>query len=168
MREIEIKEGHDGSSYFWFQPVRLENKTQMIYDEDVIELKEEISIEEYDVDRFLAHFLLLYFDEESVYNKNRHECGELCYKYFEWNLVYNFYTYETMRAMLSDISNTADMLEENCEAPSLDKLKYHISRYTSLEETVDDIVDFYRRFVDRMTLMMENNPETFLISVMGP
>ena len=43
--EIEIQEGHNGGSYFWFRPVIFKRHDKVGYD-DVVELEEEFSIEE--------------------------------------------------------------------------------------------------------------------------
>ncbi|MCD8216305.1 MAG: hypothetical protein LUC97_11810 [Clostridiales bacterium] len=38
----------------------------------------------------------------------------------------------------------------------------------AIKENVNVVIDFYNRFVKRMNKMMEDNPETNLISIMGP
>lgn len=70
--QIEIIEGHDTSSYFWFRPVILKESGKILYDEGV-ELEEEFSIEEGDVECFLSYFLYKYFDKNLTYNKRRYE-----------------------------------------------------------------------------------------------
>ena len=57
---IEIKEGHDYTSYFWIRPVII-TEGKDYWEDNVIELEEEISIEEDDVRDFLYYFLLKYF-----------------------------------------------------------------------------------------------------------
>lgn len=52
---IEIVEGHNSSSYFWFKPVILKESGKILWD-DVIELDEEFSIEETDIDCFFLTF----------------------------------------------------------------------------------------------------------------
>lgn len=183
MFEIKIIEGHDPSSYFWFRPVCVNKKDRIILDDDIKELDEEFSIEEGDVDCFLSYFLYKYFDKENVYNKNRYEYGIGYIRDFEWYLTHNFFTYQSLKSMLRDISCSADWLETDYDTPSLDKLKERFSIYymcpsdsedykTGNEQTIRNhvtvVIDFYRRFVNRLSLMMENNPETFLISIMGP
>ncbi len=175
--EIKIIEGHDPSSYFWFPPVIVQRADRVTYN-DVLELDEEFSIEEGDVDCFLSYFFYKYFDEELNYNKNRDE-GEG----FEWYLTHNFFTYDSVKSMLQDISRTADRLEANFDDPSLDEVKESFSIFylcpqdsadwqadnqSAVRKYVGVITDFYRRFVARITRMMENNPTTTLISIMGP
>lgn len=92
--EIEIKENHDSGGYFWIRPVKIEHVSKITWD-NVEELNEEISIEEGDVDCFLAYFFYKYFDGELFYNKNRFE-GEEYIKGFQWYLTFNFFTYETI------------------------------------------------------------------------
>lgn len=182
MFEIKIIEGHDPSSYFWFRPVRVKTTRKILW-EEVEELGEEFSIEEGDVDCFLSHFLYKHFDEELAYNKNRYEYGQGFVRKFEWYLTHNFYTYETLRSMLDDIAHTADLLEIDYDNPTLNDLKKRFSIYYMCPSDCEDyksgdkqairrhigvVTNFYRRFVSRLSLMMENNPETFLISIMGP
>lgn len=183
MFEISIIEGHAPSSYFWFQPVCVNNKDRIILNDDVEELGEEFSIEEGDIDCFLSYFFYKYFDKENIYNKNRYEYGIGYIRDFEWYLTHNFFTYQALKVMLQDVSCSADMLETDYDNPLLDNLKERFSIYYMCPCDSDDyklgndqairshvavVIDFYRRFVNRLTLMMENNPETFLISIMGP
>jgi len=183
MVEIEIVEGHDPSSYFCFQPVYVKNKDKIILDDDIKELDEEFSIEEGYVECFLWYFLNKHFDRENIYNKNRYECGMGYVTDFEWYITHNFFTYQSIKVMLQDISCCADRLETDYDDPVLDDLKKWFSIFYMCSPDSEDyksgndqairkhiavVIDFYRRFVKRLTLMMENNPEAFLISIMGP
>ena len=189
MFEIEIKEGHDCSSYFWIRPVRVEPKDKITW-KDVEEMEEEISIEESDVECFLAYFFYKHFDKELLYNKNRYEWSEDEFiTHFEWWLTDNFYTYERMRNMLEDITQTALMLKYDYDNPSLQEVKKEFSVYYMCERNSEDyrdyqaslvskaevvrknigvVIDFYFRFVRRMYQMMRRNPDAFLISIEGP
>lgn len=183
MFEIKIIEGSDSTSYFLFEPVYVNLKKKIILDDDVEGLGEMFSVEESDVYCFLSYFFDKYFDEKNVYNKNRYEYGIGYIKGFEWHLTHNFFTYQSLQAMLQDIAYAADQLEKDYDNPALDKLKERFSIFCMCSSDSEDyktgngqairnhvaaVIDFYGRFIRRLTLMMENHPETFLISIMGP
>ncbi|MCD8089225.1 MAG: hypothetical protein LUD81_01120, partial [Clostridiales bacterium] len=88
-----------------------------------------------------------------------------------------------IKDMLSEISEKAQLLSEDYENPQLADLKNNFSPYymtmddkylddeyneTVVKENIETVIDFYSRFVKRMNKMMEDNPETNLISIMGP
>lgn len=180
--EIEIIEGHDSSSYFWFRPVRV-LLHEKIRDEDVTELDEEFSIEEGDVDCFLSHFFYKHFDNELVYNKRRYDEFEDFISGFEWYLTHNFFTYERIRALAADIEHAAELLKTNYDDPSLEEVKKNFSIFymcprddidyiegnsENIRSHVDVVTDFYKRFAKRILQMLDNNPDADLISIMGP
>lgn len=179
--EIKIIEGHDYGSYFWFQPVSVEKKDPVLW-EEIISSEDEISIEEGNIECFLEYFLRKYFDKELFYNRYRYDDMEYTTE-FEWYLTDNFYTYECMRKMLQEISKAADLLETDYGNEELKDIKKEFSIFymcschhsdyierknENIENHKDVVIDFYRRFVSRMSRMMEEHPETDLISVMGP
>lgn len=183
--QIGIVDGHDGSSYFWIMPVRIIDYSDTNEIDNVAEMNSvEISIEEDDVAEYLTPFLYKYYDDELKANKNR---LEYCYKNddgteyknyakgFEWYLTHNFYTHESMEAVLRDIKDTIDALSsgrENEFTGQIIKGNYDTSpasqeAYRSYAEL---IVDFYRRFTYRMEYMLKVGKEKGfdLISFMGP
>ncbi|MDE6593610.1 MAG: hypothetical protein K2K57_11190 [Oscillospiraceae bacterium] len=180
--KIEIVEGHDPSSYFWFRPVILKESGKILWDE-VIEAEEEFSIEVEDVRCFLAYFFYKYFDKELTYNKRRYDDIEGYISGFEWYLTYNFYTYDTLRDMIKEILETASLLENEPDDPRLEDIKKEFSIFymcspddpdyingdnSAVRKHIHVVTDFYRRFAERLTAMMENNRDTNIISVMGP
>lgn len=180
--EIEIVEGHDPSSYFWFRPVIVDKKDKITWD-NVKELDDEFSIEEGNIDCFLAYFLFKHFDSDLYYNQHRYECYEGYIEHFEWYLTHNFYTYETLSKMLNDIESAADMLKKDYYNPMLAPIKERFSIFymceqnhpdwingnkMAIEDHVDVVIDFYNRFVARVRKMMIDNPQTNLLSIMGP
>lgn len=180
--EIEIKEGHDYSSYFWFKPVTVK-LGEKIRDDDVTELDEEFSIEEGNVECFLKYFFCKHFDNELICNKRRYEDFEGFIDGFKWYLTYNFFTYERIRAMAEDINKTAELLKTDFDDPSLAELKKSFSIFymcprdhkdyiegnsENIKDHIDVVTDFYKRFTKRILQMLENNPETDVISIMGP
>lgn len=180
--QIEIIEGHDPASYFWFRPVILKETGKILWDE-VVELDEEFSIEEGDIDCFLSYFLYKYFDANLTYNKRRYEYDEGYISGFEWYLTHNFYTYDALKEMVKEIMEAASLLESDYNNPRLDDIKKNFSIFymcrqndadyinqddTAVQKHISVVIDFYHRFSKRITAMMENNTDTTIISIMGP
>ncbi len=179
---IEIKEGHDHSSYFWFRPVII-TEGKDYWEGNVSELEEEISIEEENVKAFLYYFLCKYFDKELSYNKMRDNGFKNKVDHFAYHLTYNFYTYETMKKMINEIDEVATMLEVDHNNPALDPVKKDYSLFSfspkedpnqmsgdnaTIEKHISVVIDFYRRFTNRIRQMMNNNPNATIISIMAP
>ena len=179
--EIKIKEGHDPSSYFWFRPVIVKKKEKILWS-DVQELDDEFSIEENDIYCFLSYFFLKYFDRNLYFNQHRFEYAGYI-EGFEWNLTTNFYTYDCINKMLDDIESAAEMLKNDYSNELLAPVKEKFSLYNmcepshsdwinrnqaAIKDHVDVVIDFYGRFVHRLRKMMSDNPQTHLISIMGP
>lgn len=172
--KIGIVDGHNGSLYFWIMPVRIVDDTDTNDMDAVAEMKSvEISIEENDVYQYLTPFLDKYFDDELDANKKRvnyyweDNDGNECPSYvsgFDWNLTYNFYSFDAVANILNDIKDTADGL--SCGKPN----EYTANRPTKYDADVELIIDFYRRFIYRMEYMMTVGKEKGynLISFMGP
>lgn len=178
--QIEILEGHVSSPYpyfyFWFRPVKIPDAAHITC-ENILKLDEEFSIEQSNVDVFLLYFLSKYFDGDLIYNQKRsgfnpaefHLCGQ------------NFFTYETVRAMLNEITKTADLFVSDYDSPALSAIKEEIEGEFGYRDTPNTILsgapaifncryiiaDFYRSFAARLSQMMESNPSTDLISVEG-
>lgn len=187
--EIGLIDGHDSTSYFWVMPVRIIDyrDTNGIF--NVAEMRKcEISIEENDVDDYLSPYLLKYFDDKLLANRKRvADHREVC---FEWNLTYNFYTYDTMEKVIADIEDTicalstggeneytAKLMKKKIEPGQMIYVKARDRRArddawqpSEDDATVDMLIDFYRRFIYRMKYMMTVGRENGfdLISFMGP
>lgn len=185
--EIEIKEGHDGSSYFWIMPVKIIDYCDT---DDLTNVEEyrkvEISIEEENVGAFLHPFLKEFFDSNLKANKNRNNVNDK----FEWNLTHNYYSFENMHKMIEKINIVADLLINDYYNNMLDDyIKNYISyigllipsydynkMYTEEEDKefiknhVNIIVNFYKRFVSYLNNMLKESSEYGydLISFMGP
>jgi hypothetical protein len=158
-KEIGIVDGHDSSSYFWIMPVRVIDYKDSASLDSVAKMRSaEISIEENDVDRYLTPFLYKYFDEELKANKKRRYVTG-----FEWYLEHNFFTYDSIRNILGDITDTIEVFSSGRETEYTKKLKE-----TNTE--IELIIDFYHRFIYRMEYMMCVGKEKGfdLISFMGP
>jgi len=202
-REIGIVDGHDSSSYFWIMPVRIIDYTNTDDIDNVAEMRSsEISIEEDDVDRYLTPFLYKHFDDDLEANKQRIEWSWTddsgneqvqVVNGFEWNLTYNYFTYDSMEKVLADIKDTVAALSAGRENEFTAALKikrgfpayqllyaknlseeeieeYNANRPTEDDTEVDLVLDFYRRFIYRMEYMMNVGREKGydLISFMGP
>jgi hypothetical protein len=184
-RQILIVEGHEGSSYFWINPVKILD-IPVKYDFERVDeyAVEEISLEENNVFEFLYYFLEKYFDSQmQVTGIEENKMRE-----FEWNLEHNIYTYATVRKIIEEIRLTANMLRNDFDNPALAELKARFHLYTLTEnDSIDNVsgkndrnrdeiirdniglvLDFYERFCRRMELMMEHAPQYSLISFMGP
>lgn len=158
--EIQIVDGHDGSSYFRIMPVRVIDDTDTDLMGNVAELKcAEISIEEDDVGQYLTPFLYKYFDEKLDANEKRGDALD-----FEWYLTYNYYTHDSIQKILNDINDTAEALESGRENEYTERVK------EDARADAEMIADFYHRFVYRMEYMMKIGKENGceLISFMGP
>ncbi len=190
-KEIGIIDGHNSSSYFWIQPVRIIDFSYTNGIDNVAEMNSaEISIEEDDVAQYLTPFLDKYFDDELEANKKRVDNRG---NGFEWYLTHNFYTYDAINNMLKDIKDTIEALSSGRKNEFTDKLKEkrgwatyelissanltdeQIKEYNDNRPKEDDteaelIIDFYKRFIYRMEYMMKIGEEKGynLISFMGP
>lgn len=169
----EIIIGHDPGSCCWFRLVKCHSKV-LIESRDIERSDCELSIEIGDVESLLAYFLLKYFDKELVYNRRQRESSFFLFEkrcraaQFEWYLEHNFYTKKTVRLMLDDISSVADALEAFDAANIPIELLNSDCAYFVDAESAETAVAFYRRFVEHMANMLNENPEWPLLSVMGP
>ncbi|WP_022774257.1 hypothetical protein [Butyrivibrio sp. AE2015] len=181
--EIEIIDGTDPTSYFTFCVADIP-KNEIIYDKDIKVVGRIISIEEGDVDCFLAYFLKKYYDPTLFYNSHQ-DLDDDEKEAFYWWLVENVYTYEAMSAMCDEIIKVADLLDRDFFNPELEDVKKEFSIfYMSDNDDIDHInsdcspkaihrhayvvVDFYRRFVNYIRKMMMDHPECNLITISGP
>lgn len=170
--EIRIVDGHDGSSYFWINPVRVIDYSDTAMWDNVAEMiSARISIEEDDVFCYLMPFLNKYFTDDLEANKKRldYNCADedgnatvSSIKGFEWYLTHNFFTYEAIAAILNDIRKTVDVLAAGKD----NEFSVNLNNDTDPEI----IIDFYNRFIYRMEYMLKVGKENGynLISFMGP
>lgn len=131
--EIKIVDGHDSSSYFWIQPVRVIDYTNTNDIDSVAEMSSaEISIEEDDVEQYLTPFLFKYFDSELDANRRRFDycctddegIDEMEYvDDFEWYLTHNFYAFDSIRSIINDLNDTIDALSTGRETEYTKELK---------------------------------------------
>jgi len=202
-REIGIVDGHDSSSYFWIMPVRIIDYSNTNEMNNVAEMRSaEISIEEDDIAQYLTPFLYKYYDDELEANKQRIDGYWIdddgneqtdAVRGFEWYLTHNYFTFDSMVAILKDINDTVDALSSGRENEFTEKLrkkrgtstyqllyaknlseeeiaKYNANRPTEDDTEIELILDFYRRFIYRMEYMLKVGKEKgyHLISFMGP
>lgn len=181
-RQILIIEGHDGTSYFWINPVKIlsnPDKHGEYIEEHSIE---EISIEEDNVSEFLYYFLEKYFHHEIQIRDWNNKCE------FEWNLEHNLYTYDAVKNIISEIQEISALFCTDFDNKKLDEIKKRFSPYTFSDddintplvelsnndkneiykENIELVLDFYERFCLRMELMMLHSPQCNLVSFMGP
>lgn len=173
--EIGIVDGHNSSSYFWIMPVKILDSSDTGSIDNVAEMRSsEISIEEDDVAQYLTPFLDKYFDDNLSANMNRvdyeweNEEGTIersTISGFEWYLTYNFYTYESINSILSDIRDTIAAFTDGIDTDYTKKICEKAYRFDK-----DLVIDFYQRFIYRMEYMVHVGAEKGydLISFMGP
>lgn len=183
--ELEIVDGHAGSSYFWIMPARILDYSDTAGPDNVAEMSSvEISVGEDEVSQYLVPFLSRYFDDTLEANRKRvlehwtDADGKPQTDYvrgFEWNLTHNFYTFDAITHMLKDICGTADALSSGRDnaytAEIAERYKaFHADRIAAGVAEKARIVDFYRRFLYRIEYMMKVGKEKGfdLISFMGP
>lgn len=201
--EIKIVDGHNNSSYFWIQPVRIVDYKNTNDINSVAEMNSAvISIEEDDVNQYLTPFLYKYFDNDLDANRLRFEYwgtdddGNEDRVYiggFKWYLTHNFYTFDSINAIINDLNDTIDALSSGRDNEYIADLKVkrgsatrllvssktmsdeEVDEYNRNRPTVDDtpaemIIDFYKRLIYRLKYMLKVGEENGynLISVMGP
>ena len=155
---IPILEGHDGSSYFWFYPIRVIDENKSTTDLDNLEefFECEISIEEMNIYDYLHNYFKMFFDNNLKYNIARgEEYNSKRYKdgiAFEWYLTENYYTLDSIERMIEAIRNDY-MLTEKGSARELGRIE-----------------EFYFRFCEYMDKMVRAARENGypLICIMGP
>ena len=200
---IGIVDGHDGSSYFWVMPVRVIDDSNTNGLDNVAKMRSvEISIEENDVNQYLTPFLFKHFDEELEANIKRvadywiDDDGNeqvTTIRGFEWYLTHNYFTFDSITAILKDIAHTINALSCGEKTEFTEKLRikrgtatnkliyakeltqeqideYNANRPKTDDTEIDLIIDFYHRFIYRMEYMMKVGKEKGynLISFMGP
>lgn len=194
---IEIKEGHDSSSYFWIMPVKVKDMTKDADDSDNVDeyRKVEISIEEENIRAFLFPLLLKYFDDNLPENLQRLDNHTVLLvdgtqTTFEWYLTYNYYTMQSIQDMISEIKEIIELLEDDFNKSKLDYIKEDYDWILYLDHRVntknlpddkherikltenykDVIINFYNRFIKYMEKMIKEGKEKgyTLISFMGP
>ncbi len=159
-KEIGIVDGHDCADYFWIMPVRPIDYSDTDSMDNVAEMRSiEISISEDDVYQYLKPFLFNYFDNDLEANKKRVENQwinddgneEASYRVgFEWNLTYNYYTYDSILGIIKDINDTMDALTSGRDTEYTKYLKKRIDE----QKTIDKKIEMALRETD------ENNPDT--------
>ncbi len=193
---IEIKEGHDSSSYFWIMPVKIKDINKNTDDMDNIEecRELEISIEEENIRAYLFPLLLEVFNDDLEANKKRN-VEMIDYirpevtSSFEWNLTYNFFEYEDIEHLIEKIKYIRRLLENDYNNPELNEIKmdydwliFFLPEYDRkkeyskeekdklIENNKNYIIDFYSRFNEYMKNMIKKGKDKgyTLISFMGP
>lgn len=210
--EIKIINGKGYELSCFIKPVRILDYDDTNNPNNLAEMESlEISIEYDDAAQFLQPFLEKHFDENLQANKRRVDfrclpgyltsksCNETIEeakrkytKGLEEFVSNNFYTFEAVLKMLSDIRDTIRALQQSIETDYTRKLKEkrgmitakltgaaimtqeEIEEYNASRPTVDNtapelIVNFYERFIYRMEYMMQVGSENGcdLISIMG-
>lgn len=157
-KEIRIIDGYNSSSYFSIRPVRVIDYSNTDEPENVAVMESNvISIEEFDVEKYLTPYLKKFFDNELKANKARYEYNYLDddgnehiapISGFVWYMTHNFYSLSSIQMILNEITDTIKEQQNIAECR----------------------LDFYHRFIYRMNYMTKIAEENGydLISFMGP
>lgn len=176
-REIPIMDGRI-SCGFGILPVRVIDYTDTDAMDNIDEMTSaEISIVDVDVEHYLLPFLYKHFDNKLEANKKRVDTRwldndgneHLIYKTsFEGPLTYNFFTFESIQNILTDIKDTIAafssgkdneftkviLFGKTLNQGQISERKARISKKTMNAET-EMIIDFYCRFCKKMENMIE-------------
>ena len=173
---IEIKEGGYGSSYFNIFPAKVKDANEDPNWMDNVETLWDyaISIEEEDIRSFIYPILIKYYDSNLPENYGRRDDGPE----FEWWLTYNYFTFDSIKEMISEIHKIMDLLKKDYYSSELDFIRNEFNWVLYLDSRVDskkipkaeqcieliipyidEIVNFYKRFIDYINRMMINAEE---------
>lgn len=184
---IRIIEGGCGSSYFNIFPIKVINANNDTDATDNVEemWDEAIAIEEENVNSFLYPLLKKYFNSDLLENKNRRDANDE----FEWYLTNNFYTCDSIEKKIKEIKKIMILLKNDYDNSKLDFIKENYSWVLYLDSRVDsrnipknsecnelvkpyvdEIINFYKRFIDYLEKMMINGKKYGfnLITFIGP
>jgi len=137
----EWKEGHDPSSYFWIRPVTL-SVDPATGTSKCIRSNDQISIEEDIIHEYLyKQFLEKHFDPTIDCSCRYNKYDNVRFEFWDHNL----YTYETVAKITEEMKDLANGV--NFEL---------------------NLKEFYTSLSDRLTIMMNRNPEWPYIDFEGP
>ena len=181
---IEITDNPSDTCYFSFYPIMIENNKYTAFTDKLKSMDGGFYIYDEDIHCFLRYFLEKYFDPGLKYNGERQEVAA----YHEENVFdwygENYYTYETMKRICSEVLKTASMLKTDYENPQLMDIKKNFWVYRMVAEDdpeyeaekdseeatrrhIDVVIDFYNRFAEQAMNMMEKHSNTNLIRIFG-
>ncbi len=181
----EIPLADDRSMLFSIMPVRVIDDSDTNDFDNVSEMSGiAVSLDDTDAYIYLSPFLDKYFDADLEANKKRldyyseDDDGNETPVYlqnFEWYLTHNFFTFDSVLAIIKDIRKTIDSLSSGKENEFTAKIreKRGFEIWDRLEEEINPtelIIDFYRRLIYRLEYMLTVGKENGfnLISFMGP
>ena len=171
-QEIEIADGCYGASYFRILPARVIDNSDTDNSDNVATMRRlGISVEENDVFQYLFPFLRKHYDDELEANRNRiddrytdDDGNEHISRIsgFEWYSTRNFFTFDSIAAIVEEIKETMDALTSGKE----NEFTAEVKNDTSPEV----IIDFYNRFIYRMQYMTRVGKEKGydLVTFIGP
>lgn len=193
---LKIIEGPYGSSYFNIHPIKVRNYDQDTnWSENIIKNNDLcISIEEDDVLNLLFPILVKYFNDDLEENKKRSEVNMCDYKIgvsssFDWNLTYNYYTFDDVKKIITELKKIIELLDKDFDNPYLDYVKTNYDyilfsdRRINSSEVLNsqdntelikkdkfEIINFYKRFIYYLEKMVKESGKDgyHLISFMGP
>ncbi len=182
--EINNKRDPGDTCYFSFHSVKVENNKYTAFTDKLKWLDNGVYVYDLDVQCFLHRFLNEFFDPNLKFNIERQDVAAgLDKNEFDW-YGESFYTYDGMRNICSKLLKIADLLENNYDNPELEGIKSDFELWRmvpeddpdynlkgnpadAIERHKDVVIDFYRRFVNQISNMMEQHSNTSIIGVFG-
>ncbi len=178
--QLEILEGKGYGGVFNIMPIKVLDED---YDEELGNIEyvesEQISIDEDYIAYFLSIFVEKHLSKDLAFQIWGNECE---FDGFEW-YEDNVYSYSDIKNMIADIKEVTKLLETDYDNPLLEPVKKYLSHYyltplitrwtpekeaAYIKENIGIVTDFYRRFMKRMEMMMQRNPDCSLIVFSGP
>lgn len=195
--QIEIIDGFESGGNFWIAPT-IQNESEdfgICFYVREHEKRNGITLDDTFSFPYIYFFLKPYFDFSIQGRKDSYlENGQVIRAeqgFYWWGN--NYYAYENIRKMLGEIRGTIHLLINHFDSSRLNEWKAFIrdegfdylflSRFYpdlnwgSLSESEQNqfikehcyiFIDFYFRFIDKIELMMKNNPQYNLIYFAGP
>ena len=178
--QLEILEGKGYSCTFDIMPIKVLDED---YDEEFGNIEyvesEQIAIDE----DCITYFLLIFLEKHLSKDLAFQVWGDKCeFGGFD-SYGENVYSYSDIKNMITDIEKVTKILETDYDNPLLESVKIQVScifllnsfrsftpeqEAAYIKDNIGIITDFYRRFVKRMEMMMQRNPECSLIVFSGP
>lgn len=182
-----IFEGAYTSTYFNIFPISVKDKNGNTDKPDNLEemLDVSISIEEHDVDYFLSDIIEKYFDSDMLVNVNRDQSIREDNSRFKSYVSNNFYTYESIDKIISDIKEIVGAFENGNIDSKADDIKKLYKGVIALDNLITvntvqgeqykmnmtfGLLNFYKRFVSYLeTMAIEGKRQGFeYITFRGP
>lgn len=182
--EIEIRDvlNPNDTCYFSFYAIKVINNKYTAFADSLKCMDGGFYIYDLDIECFLWYFLKKGFDPGNKYNKERQGVTAVEENDFDW-YGENYYTYDAMKTICSDILRVSSMLRDDYDNPYLVEIKedYKVYRIVAEDDPdynmkdnpevirrhIDVVIEFYERFVERVFKLMDQNSDSGVIVIGG-